>query len=164
MARRKKGQDGTPSGKRGARTNGNGANLGFEAQLFLAADTFRKSYSSAVYPGGARSRRSDVYDFPRSVLIAVFGLAAAVVLLGCAAMSPLSKPSSREVQVAVYEAVLQSWLGTDHSPALVDERLSAAPKSTDANILDCLKHLDTRSAADTSTALIEVARFFPTRR
>ena len=48
MARRK-GQDGTPSGKQGARTNGNGANLGFEAQLFLAADKLRKNLEPSDY-------------------------------------------------------------------------------------------------------------------
>ncbi len=37
MARRK-GQDGTPSAKQGARSNSNGAILGVEVTLFLAAD------------------------------------------------------------------------------------------------------------------------------
>ena len=48
MARRK-GQDGTPSAKQGARKNGNGANLGFEAQLFLAADKLRKNLEPSDY-------------------------------------------------------------------------------------------------------------------
>lgn len=49
MARRRKGQDGTPTAKQGARTNGNGANLGFEAQLFLAADKLRKNLEPSDY-------------------------------------------------------------------------------------------------------------------
>lgn len=48
MARRKA-QDGTPSTKQGARKNGNGANLGFEAQLFLAADKLRKNLEPSDY-------------------------------------------------------------------------------------------------------------------
>jgi hypothetical protein len=36
MAKRRKGQEDAPSAPKPARTNGNGANLGFEAQLSLA--------------------------------------------------------------------------------------------------------------------------------
>jgi type I restriction-modification system DNA methylase subunit len=46
---RKRGQDGTTSEKPGARTNGNGANLGFEAQLFIAADKLRKNLEPSDY-------------------------------------------------------------------------------------------------------------------
>ena len=53
MARRK-GQDGTPSAKQGARKNGNGPNLRFEVQLFLAADKLRK----AVQPSALAACRS----------------------------------------------------------------------------------------------------------
>src|SRR5215469_3516612 len=49
MARRKKGQAGTLSAKQGGRTDGNGANLGFEAQLFLAADKLRKNLEPSDY-------------------------------------------------------------------------------------------------------------------
>lgn len=48
MARRE-GQDSTPSAKQGARTNGNGANLGFEAQIFLAAGKLRKNVEPSDY-------------------------------------------------------------------------------------------------------------------
>jgi hypothetical protein len=53
-----------------------------------------------------------------------------------------SKADSGEVHVAVYEAVLKSWLGTDHSPALIAEQLSSAPKATDPDLSDCVKGLD----------------------
>lgn len=43
MAKRRKTQDGIPSAKQGARKNGNGANVGFKARLFLAADKLRKN-------------------------------------------------------------------------------------------------------------------------
>ncbi len=49
MAKRRKAQDGTRSAKQGARTNGNGASLGFEAQLFLAADKLRKNLEPSDY-------------------------------------------------------------------------------------------------------------------
>lgn len=49
LAKRRKGQDGTPGEKQGARTSGNGANLGFEAQLFLAADKLRKNLEPSDY-------------------------------------------------------------------------------------------------------------------
>jgi type I restriction enzyme M protein len=43
----------TPSGvsatKNGNKSNGNGANLGFEAQLFLAADKLRKNLEPSDY-------------------------------------------------------------------------------------------------------------------
>jgi hypothetical protein len=51
MARRK-GQHGTPSRKQGARKKGNGANLGFEAQFFLAA----AKACETVQPRSARLR------------------------------------------------------------------------------------------------------------
>jgi hypothetical protein len=53
-----------------------------------------------------------------------------------------SKVDPGEVHVAVYEAVLQSWLGTDYSPALIAEQLSSAPKANDRDLSDCLKGLD----------------------
>jgi type I restriction enzyme M protein len=49
MAKRRKAQDGTRSAKQGARKNSNGANLGFEAQLFLAADKLRKNLEPSDY-------------------------------------------------------------------------------------------------------------------
>ena len=49
MGKRRKTQDGTPSAKQGALKNGNGANLGFKAQLFLAADKLRKNLEPSHY-------------------------------------------------------------------------------------------------------------------
>jgi type I restriction enzyme M protein len=46
--RPKKADDGTAKGKK-AKTNGNGANLGFEAQMFLAADKLRKNLEPSDY-------------------------------------------------------------------------------------------------------------------
>ena len=42
MARKKR-QDGTPSETQGARTNGSGANPGFESRLFLTTDRPRET-------------------------------------------------------------------------------------------------------------------------
>ena len=57
----RRGDDGTkkmaarkPSAKRGARKNGNGANLRFEARLYLAADKLRKSFQRSAL-GACRS-------------------------------------------------------------------------------------------------------------
>lgn len=50
MARgRPKKADGEPAKARKAKTNGNGANLGFEAQMFLAADKLRKNLEPSDY-------------------------------------------------------------------------------------------------------------------
>jgi hypothetical protein len=45
-------------------------------------------------------------------------------------------PLSRD-EMAVYDAVLSSWLGKDRGPNLLDERLSAAPSDADPQIRDC---------------------------
>src|SRR3954469_7869651 len=41
--------NGAAASTKGAKTNGNGANLGFEAQLFLAADKLRKNLEPSDY-------------------------------------------------------------------------------------------------------------------
>jgi hypothetical protein len=53
MARRQKAAR-KPSAKQGARKNGNGANLRFEARLFLAADKLRKAFQPSAL-GACRS-------------------------------------------------------------------------------------------------------------
>jgi type I restriction enzyme M protein len=40
-----------------SKTNGNGANLGFEAQLFLAADKLRKNLESSDYRANCKTSR-----------------------------------------------------------------------------------------------------------
>ena len=45
--RKKAGKSGGSEGK--SKSNGNGANLGFEAQLFLAADKLRKNLEPSDY-------------------------------------------------------------------------------------------------------------------
>jgi hypothetical protein len=42
---------------KGSKINGNGANLGFEAQLFLAADKLRKNLEPSDYAYGRRHLR-----------------------------------------------------------------------------------------------------------
>lgn len=64
-----------------------------------------------------------------------------------------SKVDPGEVHVAIYEAVLQSWLGTDYSPALIAEQLSSAPKATDRDLSDCLKGLNFPPPASGSPVL-----------
>ena len=46
---RNDGSDGAAASPKGAKGNGNGANLGFEAQLFLAADKLRKNLEPSDY-------------------------------------------------------------------------------------------------------------------
>lgn len=45
-------------------------------------------------------------------------------------------------EIAVYDAVLASWLGKEHRHQLVDQQLSAPPSSGDAEFKECTKGLD----------------------
>ena len=78
---RKKGQGGTPSAKTAARTNGNGANLGFEAQLFLGADKLRKNLEPSDYKHVALGLIflryiSDAFEIKHAALLAEYPKAA----------------------------------------------------------------------------------------
>lgn len=73
------------------------------------------------------------------------------LLFGSCATSP--KPVSRQSQVAVYDAVLQAWLGADYRSALVDRRLLPAPSAVDRNDSNCMRGVDFHPAAGGSSAL-----------
>lgn len=92
---------------------------------------------------------------------------AAVLLLNLvlnqalAATPPSLEVDPRQAHLAVYEAVLRSWMGTDYSPILVSEQLSSVPKAGDPDVSDCLKGVDFQPAARVTPALrsLHGARF-----
>jgi hypothetical protein len=49
VAKRRKGEGNSRGKNKAARANGKGANLAFEAQLFLAADKLRKNLQPSAY-------------------------------------------------------------------------------------------------------------------
>src|SRR6266851_3294581 len=73
----KKATDGAPVAKtaRAAKANGNGANLGFEAQMFLAADKLRKNLEPSDYKHVALGliflkHISNAFEVKRAALLA----------------------------------------------------------------------------------------------
>lgn len=63
------------------------------------------------------------------------------------------RANSGDVPVEIYEAVLQSWLGTDYSPALVAEQLRSAPNTNDPEFSDCVKGLKFKEPARVTPVL-----------
>lgn len=94
-----------------------------------------------------------------SVARSILGLLAVVILViaalgpAVAGLPPSSEATSQKVQVEIYEAVLQSWLGVHHSRTLVDQRLSSAPKIMDPSVTACLKGIDFQPAVRVAPAL-----------
>lgn len=76
-----------------------------------------------------------------------------LVLASCAVAPASRERAPRQVQVAIYETVLQSWLGSDHRAALVNARLSPAPSATDAVNAECTRGVDFQPAAGDLSAL-----------
>ncbi|HEX5182018.1 MAG TPA: hypothetical protein VFW19_02580 [Allosphingosinicella sp.] len=54
---------------------------------------------------------------------------------------PIAAPSISQDEAAIYEAVLDSWLGSEGGRHLVNEKLSAPPSIDDEEIRDCIKGL-----------------------
>jgi hypothetical protein len=85
---------------------------------------------------------------PTALACSVAGLVAAVagwVVLRDTGISP--EPARPDVEIEIYEALLQSWLGQSDANVLVDERLAPAPTPSDTEISDCLDDVTFRRGA-----------------
>ena len=69
------------------------------------------------------------------------------------AIPPSPAEGTRNTQVAVYEAVMRSWLGADYSPVFVSEQLGSAPEATDPDVSDCFRGVTFQPAAPGAPAL-----------
>jgi hypothetical protein len=91
-----------------------------------------------------------MYHVPMNKRSAQKALSYAVVGLATAALwwaawrAVLPKPPGRDVEIQVYEAVLQSWYGSQELNVLVDDRLAPPPVPSDEEISECLEGLDFR--------------------
>lgn len=84
--------------------------------------------------------RSEGNRFMKQLIPAAIGAACSLGTLSAAWAGEEATPSGWSIdqdERAVYEAVLDSWLGDEQRQQLVDVRLGAAPSTTDAELEKC---------------------------